>query len=776
MFKKKKVEKNQKPSKKKEKKNKGKQIENILWFREFDKTGICELEKNYYSMTFYIEGVNYRLLSEDGKIEIFYRYCEFLNSFDNKIQLQITLQKKKRTLSEVQNILNYPHYEDDWNCYREEMNDLVNEKASDPNNGYEVKSYLTFVQYFENEEEAQRGFKTLEERLSQFIRRIGGRTNQLNRSERLAVCRNMLTNNCETDKGSGNYQTKKDILPNEVRMKESKEYLRLDELYAKSYYFAKYPAELTDEVLSEFLDLPKEFNVNLFIQPINQDDAFDLVKTKLAFMEQHKVDEQKKALKSGYDYEMLPYDLSYSLDEAKDLLNELQNKSQKLFNVTGSVYYLSETKEQMNEVGNLFINTARRYGLQLTPLFYLQEAGLNATLPIGNSKLPYERSLTTASTAIFLPFPALDMMQKNGLYYGINDISKNIISMNRKFLKAPNGFVLGTPGSGKSFAVKREVVNVLLKNPKDEVIIIDPEREYQQLCENFAGEQVIISNDAKTYINPLDLIADGNNEFDMGQILFKAEFIISLCDLIVGGVMGLSSVQKSIIDRNVRKTYEIFRTKNEMPTLYDFYEVLKEESEEEAHRLVLELELYMEGSLSLFSHKTNVNTDNRLVVYDIKDLGRQMKTLGMLVVLDQVWNKICLNREKGIRTWVYIDEMQLLFTNDYASNYFFELWSRARKWGAIPTGITQNVETLLLSDLARRMLSNSEFVMLLNQAKSDRSQVVRLFDISEDQEKYLVNSPEGCGLLIFGENVFPFVDRFPKETKLYQMMTTKPEE
>ena len=316
------------------------------------------------------------------------------------------------------------------------------------------------------------------------------------------------------------------------------------------------------------------------------------------------------------------------------------------------------------------------------------------------------------------------------------------------------------------------MVNQLLRDAEDEVIIIDPEREYSVIGQNFNGEIIKISSDSATTINPMDI--NENYGDDTDPVVLKSEFLISLFDLIIGGALGLSSAQKTLIDRVCRRTYEIMS--GDMPTFVDFYNILKEQEEEEAKQLVMDLEIYIEGSLSVFSAKTNVDITKRLVIYDIKDLGKQLKTMGMLIVLDQVWNRITENRERGVRTWLYIDEMQLLFTNEYSENYFFELWSRARKWGAIPTGITQNVETLLLSDLARRMLSNSDFVMMLNQAKSDRTQLVRLFDISEEQEKYVVNSPEGYGLMVFGDTTLPFYDHFPKDTKLYKMMSTKPGE
>ena len=563
-----------------------------------------------------------------------------------------------------------------------------------------------------------------------------------------------------------------DILPEVIELKQNKNYLKMDDHYAKTVYLQEYPSELADTFIFELLEIPQELVITLHIKPLEQDEAFDLVKTKLAFMEQQKVDEQKKALQNGYDFEMLSYDLTYSLTEAKNLVDDLQNKGQKLYSMTGSIHFHAPTVEKLTEVHDEVSSIGRQFGFKIIELEFMQEAGLNATLPLGNNILPLDRTLTTASTAIFVPFTISDLIQENGKYYGVNAISKNILSLDRKLLKAPNGFVLGTPGSGKSFSVKREIVNVLLRDAEDEVIIIDPEREYSVIGKNFNGEIIKIASDSATTINPMDI--NENYGDDSDPVVLKSEFLISLFDLIIGGALGLTSTQKTLIDRVCRRTYET--VSDRMPTFVDFYHILQEQEEEEAHQLRTDLEIYIEGSLSVFSSETNVDITKRLVVYDIKDLGKQLKTMGMLIVLDQVWNRITTNRERGVRTWLYIDEMQLLFTNEYSENYFFELWSRARKWGAIPTGITQNVETLLLSDLARRMLSNSDFVMMLNQAKSDRSQLVRLFDISEEQEKFVVNSPEGYGLMVFGDTTLPFYDHFPKDTQLYKMMSTKPGE
>ena len=747
-------------------------IESVLPYEKMYEDGICFLEEGKYSVSVEIADINYQLSSEENQINIFSRYCDFLNSLDQRTNVQLTLNKVKRHTDELKSIVLYPHKDDSFNHYRDEMNQIVSEKVEEFKNGYKKSIIFTFTQSHGSYEIAKKELHLLLDRFENYSQKIGSSIHCLTGEERNQLTAKIFNQTYQ----SSSMEDRTQLLPNSINFKKNKKWIELDEELGQVIYLEQYPSELSDQFLFDLLEIPRELLISFQIKPMEQSDAFDLVRTKLAFMEQQKVDEQKKALKNGYDFDMLPYELTYSLKEAESLLDDLQNKGQKLFSLTGLIYINAHEQRLLEEIKEEVFSVGRRYGFKFSILDYMQEISLQSALPFGNNLMPVDRTLSTASTAIFLPFTVSELIQENGKYYGVNAITKNIISIDRKQLKAPNGFVLGTPGSGKSFSVKREIVNVLLRDEKDEVIIIDPEREYTLIAENFKGEVIKISSDSKTHINPLDINEHYGDDVD--PIVMKSEFLISLFDLIIGGTIGLTSTQKTLIDRVCRHLYEKFYQEgiNRQPTLLDFYDLLKQQHEEEAKLLVMDLEIYIEGSLSVFSNETNVDINKRLVVYDIKDLGKQLKTMGMLIVLDQVWNRITENRSKGVRTWLYIDEMQLLFTNDYAANYFFELWSRARKWGAIPTGITQNVETLLLSDLARRMLSNSDFVMMLNQAKSDRTQLIRLFDISEEQEKFMINTNEGAGLLVYGDTTLPFYDKFPKHTHLYKMMSTKPGE
>ena len=647
-------------------------LRDTFYFKSIFPSGVCQLDDNTYSITVELEDINYQLSSEENQIEIFSQYCDFLNSLSSKTQLQLTVYKKKRPLSELQSILYYQEKNDFLDPYRVEMNDVISRKLDEEKNGYKKRILFTFIQQHQTEKFAHKELEMVVDRFAMFASRLGSRINRLEKKQMLTILSDILLT--KSDKEEPEIE---DILPEVIELKQNKNYLKMDDHYAKTVYLQEYPSELADTFIFELLEIPQELVITLHIKPLEQDEAFDLVKTKLAFMEQQKVDEQKKALQNGYDFEMLSYDLTYSLTEAKNLVDDLQNKGQKLYSMTGSIHFHAPTVEKLTEVHDEVSSIGRQFGFKIIELEFMQEAGLNATLPLGNNILPLDRTLTTASTAIFVPFTISDLIQENGKYYGVNAISKNILSLDRKLLKAPNGFVLGTPGSGKSFSVKREIVNVLLRDAEDEVIIIDPEREYSVIGKNFNGEIIKIASDSATTINPMDI--NENYGDDSDPVVLKSEFLISLFDLIIGGALGLTSTQKTLIDRVCRRTYET--VSDRMPTFVDFYHILQEQEEEEAHQLRTDLEIYIEGSLSVFSSETNVDITKRLVVYDIKDLGKQLKTMGMLIVLDQVWNWITTNRERGVRTWLYIDEMQLLFTNEYSENYFFELWSRARKWG-----------------------------------------------------------------------------------------------
>ena len=739
--------------------------------------GVCEIDDTLYSKTLQFSDINYQIARLETQKSIFARYCEVLNYFESTIAMQLSIINRRIAADDFKKIL-MKDQTDGFNPYRKEMNDMLEMKAMEGFSGIRREKYITYSVESTSRLKANQNLSLIEADLTSEFRSLGCEVKPLSGHERLELLHSMT---CPDEKFDWDYNTliesgvttKDAIAPASYDFSEKSTFMFGDKI-GQVLFLKDLPADVSDRLVTALSDLPINLNITIHIKSYEQDKAISMVRSKISFMEQQKIDEQKKALKSGYDAEMISYELRYSLDEAQELLDHLQNKNQKLVKATILLYTFADTKEELSENIYQIMAEGRKYNCKFAPLDLMQEEGINSIYPLGKNHVEITRNLTTASTAIFIPFTTQELYQENGIYYGQNALSKNMIILNRKSLKAPNGFILGTPGSGKSFAAKREIINLLLADPDAEVLVIDPEREYTTLCQNFEGEVVNISASSRNYINPFDVTMDYSD--DENPLTLKREFITSLCETLIGTT---TSKQRSLIDRACRIAYQGYLAdpkRNEMPTLRDFYGALKNQPEEEAQSLALDLEIYTEGSLSVFANQTNVDTENRFIVFDIKDLGKQLRTLGMLIVLDQIWNRITKNRAIGKRTWIYIDEIQLLFTNEYSANYFFELWSRSRKWGAIPTGITQNVETLLLSDLARRMLSNSEFIMMLRQSTPDKAELADLLDISEQQLNFITNNREGEGLIFAGNAIIPFVDQFNKNTRLYEMITTKPDE
>lgn len=759
-----------------------KTVQETIGYSRMFEDGICEVvEGMLYSKTIKFSDINYQIARREDQVDIFSKYCEVLNSFDASVNVQISIVNRLIDPEEFESKMFLKMKGDDLDTYRKEYNQMLTAKALEGQNRIIREKYLTFSTFANSYESAVQYLSRIEADIYSNFKSLGCDMKTLSGAERLELLYYLYNPKGSKFNFKYDYLIKSDlttkdfIAPDSFDFKEKSRF-EFGNQYGQVLFLKDLPPDLSDKLLSELSDIPTNMTITLHIKPVEQEDAFNLVKQKISFMEQQKIDEQKKALKAGYDPDMIPYELKYSLTEAQELLDDLQNKNQRMFKVTILIFTSADTLEELDDNVYQISSVARKNNCKVGFLDYLQQEGINSTLPVGLNTVEIQRTLTTASTAIFVPFTTQELFQSSGMYYGLNAISRNLIFFDRKSLKNQNGFILGTPGSGKSFAAKREMVNVLL-NTDDEVLIIDPEREYTPIAEGFGGEIVHISAGSKTHINPLDITMDYSDDDD--PLLLKSEFILSLCELLVGGRNGLTAAEKTVIDRSVKLTYAKYFSnpgKHPIPTLLDFHEVLKDQPEVEAKNIALSMELYVTGSLGVFAQPTNIDIKNRLVVFDIKDLGKQLRTLGMLVVLDQIWNRITQNRAIGRRTWLYIDEIYLLFQNEYSANYLFELYKRARKWGGIPTGITQNVEDLLISDLARRMLSNSDYIMMLNQAPSDRAELAQLLNISNQQLGYVTNAPEGQGLLFSGTSIIPFVDKFPTDTKLYKMMTTKPDE
>ena len=564
------------------------------------------------------------------------------------------------------------------------------------------------------------------------------------------------------------------IAPTAFAFKNSRTF-QMGGIYCAASFLSITASDISDQLLKDFLDMDSSQIVTMHIQSVDQNRAIKTVKRTITELDRSKIEEQKKAIRAGYDIDIIPSDLATYGRDAKALLKELQSQNERMFLVTFLVLNTGRTEQELEN--NVFqaSSIAQKHNCNLCRLDYQQEQGLMSSLPLADNQIEIQRGLTTSSTAIFIPFTTQELYQsgKESLYYGLNALSNNLIMVDRKKLKNPNGLILGTPGSGKSFSAKREIANAFLVTD-DDIIINDPEGEYSPLVNRLKGQVIKISPNSTQSINPMDINANYSEEDN--PLSLKADFILSLCELVVGGKEGLLPVEKTVIDRCVHLIYRKYFADpcpENMPILEDLYNALLQQDEKEAHHVATALEIYVKGSLNLFNHRTNVNVNNRIVCYDIKELGKQMKKLGMLIVQDQVWGRVTANRSSGKSTRYYMDEMHLLLKEEQTAAYSVEIWKRFRKWGGVPTGLTQNVKDLLSSREVENIFENSDMIIMLNQAAGDRQILAKQLNISPHQLSYVTHSGEGEGLLFFGNVILPFVDRFPTDLELYRIMTTK---
>ena len=746
--------------------------------------GICRVADGHYTKTIQFQDINYQLSQNEDKAAIFEGWCDFLNYFDSSIQFQLSFLNLAASEETFARAINIPLQGDDFDTIRVEYMTMLQNQLAKGNNGLIKTKYLTFGIDADSIKSAKPRLERIETDILNNFKRLGVAAETLDGKARLAQLHGIfhmdeqLPFRFEWDwlPYSG-LSTKDFIAPSGFEFRTGKQF-RMGKKYGAVSFVQILAPELNDRMLAEFLDMESNLIVSLHIQSVDQIKAIKTVKRKITDLDKSKIEEQKKAVRAGYDMDIIPSDLATYGAEAKKLLQDLQSRNERMFLVTFLVLNTADNPRQLDN--NVFqaSSIAQKYNCQLTRLDFQQEEGLMSCLPLGLNQIEIQRGLTTSSTAIFVPFTTQELFQngKEALYYGINALSSNLIMVDRKLLKNPNGLILGTPGSGKSFSAKREIANCFLLT-SDEIEILDPEAEYAPLVERLHGQVIKISPTSTNYINPMDLNLDYSD--DESPLSLKSDFILSLCELIVGGKEGLQPVQKTIIDRCVRLVYQDYlndpRPEN-MPILEDLYNLLRAQDEKEAQYIATALEIYVTGSLNVFNHQSNVDINNRIVCYDIKELGKQLKKIGMLVVQDQVWNRVTINRAAHKSTRYYIDEMHLLLKEEQTAAYTVEIWKRFRKWGGIPTGITQNVKDLLSSREVENIFENSDFVYMLNQAGGDRQILAKQLGISPHQLSYVTHSSEGEGLLFYGSTILPFVDHFPKNTELYRIMTTKPQE
>ncbi|MCI7018550.1 MAG: ATP-binding protein [Clostridiales bacterium] len=746
--------------------------------------GICRVADGHYTKTIQFQDINYQLSQNEDKTAIFEGWCDFLNYFDSSIKFELSFLNLAASKETFARAISIPLQGDDFDSIRVEYMTMLQNQLAKGNNGLIKTKYLTFGIDADSIKSAKPRLERIETDILNNFKRLGVAAETLDGKARLAQLHGIfhmdeqLPFRFEWDwlPYSG-LSTKDFIAPSGFEFRTGKQF-RMGKKYGAVSFVQILAPELNDRMLAEFLDMESNLIVSLHIQSVDQIKAIKTVKRKITDLDKSKIEEQKKAVRAGYDMDIIPSDLATYGAEAKKLLQDLQSRNERMFLVTFLVLNTADNPRQLDN--NVFqaSSIAQKYNCQLTRLDFQQEEGLMSCLPLGLNQIEIQRGLTTSSTANFVPFTTQELFQngKEALYYGINALSSNLIMVDRKLLKNPNGLILGTPGSGKSFSAKREIANCFLLT-SDDVIICDPEAEYAPLVERLHGQVIKISPTSTNYINPMDLNLDYSD--DESPLSLKSDFILSLCELIVGGKEGLQPVQKTIIDRCVRLVYQDYlndpRSEN-MPILEDLYNLLRAQDEKEAQYIATALEIYVTGSLNVFNHQSNVDINNRIVCYDIKELGKQLKKIGMLVVQDQVWNRVTINRAAHKSTRYYIDEMHLLLKEEQTAAYTVEIWKRFRKWGGIPTGITQNVKDLLSSREVENIFENSDFVYMLNQAGGDRQILAKQLGISPHQLSYVTHSSEGEGLLFYGSTILPFVDHFPKNTELYRIMTTKPQE
>lgn len=767
--------------------------QNTIDYKYIFQSGICQSGDNFYSKTLKFSDINYDLLQQKEQEEIFSKYCEILDYFEPGVKIQITLHNRKINADEFKRNMFLKPMGDDKDSLRQEYNEMLSLNALNNKNSIIKERFITFGIESENYETAYNSLMSIENDLISRFNSIGSEIMSLSGEERLEHLNSILNPgeplHFDYDLLTGTSLTTKDFIAPyffDFKPDNKQIYFEFGDYYGQVLIIRKYPSGITDTLLKELSEIPCNSLINIHTYSLDNAYANEMIKTKLAFMEQDKANRQQKLIQQCADPDMIPQHLKRFMECANSLVNSMDNDDQRIYKGALMVFAFAETLEELNENTEKMKGVARARGCELMPLACEQEAGLNASLPLARNKIKISRTLTTVSQAIFIPFSIQEIFETSGMYYGINLLSRNLIFFNRKGLKNPSGFVLGTPGSGKSFATKREIVNILLSTSDDEILIIDPESEYLSLAKNFDGEIIKISNDTSTYFNPLDInITDyAENNIDNSLLAFKTEFIFSFLDVIVtkeSGI-GLSGAERTLVDMVLTETYKkYFSSKNStMPTLVDFFNELQAvnapELRAEKNNLLKVLGLYVTGSFNLFAHNTNVDITNRIVVYDIKELGEQLKTLGMLVILDQVWHRVTENRISGRKTWIIIDEAHLLFSNEFSANFLNSLWKRVRKYGGVCTGITQNVTDLLENPLASKMLSNSDYIMMLNQSTTDRVKLSELLHISQRQQNYITNAGAGQGLIFAGNTIIPFMDNFPKDTKIYSMLTTKLDE
>ncbi len=737
--------------------------------------GIFKIGKNKFSRTYKFVDINFAVAGLEDKKTMFFSYSDLLNSFDSGSTTKITINNRRLNRQDFERSILLPMKEDGLDLYRKEYNDMLLAKATGSNSMVQEK-YVTVSVYKKTIEEARAYFTRIGTDLSSHFLQMGSKCTEMDTRDKLRVLHDFYRAGEETgyhfdlrETMRKGHSFKDLICPDSLEFE--KDYFKMGNRYGRVLFLREYASYIKDVLISELTDLNRDLMLSIDVIPVPMDEAVREVESRLLGVETNITNWQRKQNQNNNYSAVVPYDMEQQRKESKEFLNDLTSRDQRMMFGVLTLVHTAETKKQLNMDTAALLAVARKRMCQMAVLKYQQMDGLNTALPIGHRKINALRTLTTESLAVLMPFRVQEIMDEGGIYCGENAISHNLIMCNKAKLLNPNSFLLGVPGSGKSFSAKMLIVNLALATG-DDILICDPEREYASLIAAMGGEVIRIAAGSRDHINAMDMVegyGDGGN-----PIADKSEFVLSLFEQL--DTKGINAKERSLIDRCTGEIYEDYRNGGKVPTLCTLREKLLHQKEREAKNLALALELFTSGSLDAFAHETNVDVNNRMVVYDILDLGKQLKTMGLLVITDAMLNRVTENWKKGKRTHIFLDEFHVVFENEFSGTFFNSAWRRFRKRNAFPNAITQNVEYLLDSVLASTMLSNSEFIVMLNQAASDRQKLAELLNISKEQMSYITNADVGCGLIKYGSSLVPFVNQFPQNTRLYKLMTTKPGE
>lgn len=753
-------------------------VQDAIPIRRVWPDGIFQAGKQF-SKTFSFTDINYSIAGKDEKTSMFLDYSELLNALDSGASAKITIHNRRLDKAEFERALLLPMKEDGLDGYRREYNEMLLSKVTGTNNSVVQERYFTVSVVKKNVDEARTWFSRVGTDLLTHLSRLSSVGRELDLPARLQIFRDFFREGEPAPPFDWNSQARRGHSFKDWFCPDAMEFesdcFRIDGRWGRVLYLRDYASYLKDSMIAELCGLNRSLMLSIDILPVPTDEAVREIQNRMLGIETNAANWQRRQNDTNNFSAVLPYDMEQQRKETREMLEDLTNRDQRMMFGLVTLVHLAESKEQLDSDTESIVSTARRHLCQMSTLRWQQKDGLDTVLPYGLRRIQALRTLTTESTAVLIPFRAQEILQEGGIYYGQNAVSKNMIVADRRKLLNGNSFRLGVSGSGKSFSAKEEIVSIALATG-DDILILDPESEFGTLTESLGGEVIRISASSDTHLNAMDM--DGAYGDERNPLIEKSEFILSLFEQLIGAG-GVSAKEKSILDRctyDVYREYQANRFQGEPPTLRELYHALLSQPEPEARGLALSSELFITGSLNTFAQHTNVNTKARILCYDIRELGEQLMPIGMLVTLDAIFNRVIQNWKLGKTTWIFCDEFYLLFRYPYSADFFYKLWKRIRKYNGLVTGLTQNVEELLRSDTARLMLANSEFLILLNQSATDREELARLLHISETQLSYITNVAAGCGLIRCAGNIVPFENSFPRHTRLYRLMTTKPDE